>query len=111
MNFASLLDLEKTPAALPYDAQGYDLDGFREWLAALGNPERGQWFVHIAGTKGKGSTAALAEAMLLAMGFDTATFTSPHLAHFGERYRINGTPWTPAEFEAVLERLNAESEP
>ncbi len=106
MNFAALLDLEKTPAALPYDARGYDLEGFREWLSDLGHPEQGPWFVHIAGTKGKGSTAALTESLLLALGYETATFTSPHLAHFGERYRINGVAWTPEEFEAALERLN-----
>lgn len=111
MNFAALLDLEKTPAALPYDARAYDLEGFREWLNDLGCPHQGQWFVHIAGTKGKGSTAALTEALLLALGYDTATFTSPHLAHFGERYRINGVAWTPDEFEAALERLNTASPP
>jgi dihydrofolate synthase / folylpolyglutamate synthase len=111
MNFAALLDLEKSPAALPYDARGYDLEGFRDWLADLGNPERGQRFLHIAGTKGKGSTAAMAEAMLLALGFDTATFTSPHLAHFGERFRFNGAAWSPQEFEAAMERLNIASQP
>lgn len=111
MNFAALLDLEKTPSALPYDARNYDLEGFREWLAALGNPERRPWFAHIAGTKGKGSTAAILESLLLALGFDTATFTSPHLTHFGERYRWNGVPWTLAEFEAAMEQLNAASAP
>jgi dihydrofolate synthase/folylpolyglutamate synthase len=111
MNFAALLDLEKTPAALPYDARGYDLEGFREWLADMGNPERGQRFIHIAGTKGKGSTAALVEAMLLALDFDTATFTSPHLEHFGERFRFNGVAWTAEEFEAAMERLNVASQP
>jgi dihydrofolate synthase/folylpolyglutamate synthase len=111
IDFAALLDLEKTPAALPYDARAYDLEGFRDWLAELGNPERGQSFVHIAGTKGKGSTAALVESMLLALGYSTATFTSPHLAHFGERYRYDGAPWSLGEFEAALNRLNAASQP
>ncbi|MBW3596132.1 MAG: hypothetical protein KY475_02525 [Planctomycetes bacterium] len=111
MNFAALLDLEKTPAALPYDARSYDLEGFREWLADLGHPERQSQFVHIAGTKGKGSTAALLEAMLLAAGFDTATFTSPHLSHFGERFRYGGVAWTLAEFDAAMDRLNEASQP
>jgi dihydrofolate synthase/folylpolyglutamate synthase len=49
--------------------------------------------------------------MLLALGLNTATFTSPHLAHFGERYRYNGAAWTPEEFEAAMERLNVASQP
>src|SRR5262245_11460125 len=100
-----LLDLEKTPLALSYTAREYDLEGFRNWLAALGSPQRDQWFVHIAGTKGKGSTGALAEGLFRGRGLPTAFYSSPHLRHFGERYRFDGQPWTFEEFEGALERL------
>ena len=100
-----LLDLEKTPLALRYTDHEYDLEGFRRWLDSLGTPQRGQWFVHIAGTKGKGSTGVLVEGLLRGLGFPTAFFSSPHLKHFGERYRFDGVPWTFEQFESALERL------
>jgi dihydrofolate synthase / folylpolyglutamate synthase len=100
-----LLDLEKTPLALRYNDREYDLDGFRRWLADLGSPQDGLPFVHIAGTKGKGSTGVMIEGLLRELGYPTAFFSSPHLKHFGERYRYDGVPWTFEEFEANLERL------
>src|SRR5438046_2379272 len=100
-----LLDLEKTPLALRYNDREYDLEGYRRWLAELGSPQQGQAFVHIAGTKGKGSTGVMIEGLLRGQGFPTAFFSSPHLKHFGERYRFDGVPWTFEEFEASLERL------
>ena len=59
-------------------------------LAALGSPERAYACVHIAGTNGKGSTAAMTESLLRAAGVRTGLFTSPHLARFTERIRIAG---------------------
>src|SRR5215471_11054227 len=100
-----LLDLEKTPLALRYTDREYDLEGFRRWLAEMGSPQAGQWFVHIAGTKGKGSTGVLVEGLLRGLGFPTAFYSSPHLKHFGERYRFDGVPWTFEQFESALERL------
>ncbi len=100
-----LLDLEKTPLALRYTDSDYDLDGFRRWLAGMGAPQDGQRFVHLAGTKGKGSTGALVEGLLRGLGFPTAFFCSPHLEHFGERYRFDGVPWVFEQFEAALQRL------
>jgi dihydrofolate synthase / folylpolyglutamate synthase len=100
-----LLDLEKTPLALRYNDREYDLEGFRHWLTAMGSPQDGQCFVHIAGTKGKGSTGVLVEALLRDLGFPTAFYSSPHLKHFGERYRFDGVPWTFEQFEGALDRL------
>src|SRR5438874_10429639 len=102
-----LLDLEKTPHALRYTDREYDLDGFRRWLAGMDSPQQGQSFVHIAGTKGKGSTGVLVEGLLRGLGVPTAFFSSPHLKHFGERYRFDGVPWTFEQFEDALERLVA----
>src|SRR5262249_48493645 len=100
-----LLDLEKTPLALRYTDREYDLDGFRRWLTGMGSPQQGERFVHIAGTKGKGSTGVLVEGLLRGLGFPTAFFSSPHLKHFGERYRYDGVSWTFEQFESALERL------
>ena len=66
------------------------LDRTRTVLALLGNPERRAVTVQIAGTNGKGSTAAMTEAILRAAGIRTGLFTSPHLSRFTERIRIDG---------------------
>ena len=107
MILEKLLDLEKNPGARPYEEKGYALERFALFLDAIGNPQRAQHFVHVAGTKGKGSTVAMVEAMLRSLGHPTAMFTSPHMEHFGERYRFDGRPWTAAQFEAELERMAA----
>lgn len=56
----------------------------------LGHPERAFPAIHLAGTNGKGSTAALLEAALRAAGYRTALYTSPHLVRFAERIRVAG---------------------
>ena len=56
----------------------------------LENPQRGMPFVHIAGTNGKGSTAAYISEMLRAAGYRTGLYTSPYIRGFGERVRVNG---------------------
>lgn len=74
----------------------FDLDHMRALLAALGNPERRFPSVLIAGTNGKGSTAATLAAILAAAGHKTALYTSPHLIRPNERMRIFG-PGTAGE--------------
>lgn len=106
-----LLDLEKTPTARKYGGEEYGLDRFSAFLESLGNPQRHLHFIHIAGTKGKGSTAAFCESILRSAGFHTALYSSPHLEHFGERFRFDGTPWTAGEFETALERLYTRLDP
>ena len=59
-------------------------------LRALGNPEEQMPVVHVAGTNGKGSTAAFLSSIVAAGGYRVGLFTSPHLIHFTERMRING---------------------
>lgn len=100
-----LTDLEKTPTALPYGDREYDLDGFRRRLANLGNPQDASHFVHVAGTKGKGSTVAFLESLFLAMGWRTAAFVSPHLESLADRFRFDRRPWSTPEFEKRLESL------
>jgi dihydrofolate synthase/folylpolyglutamate synthase len=68
----------------------FGLERVRQALAALGSPEQRLPAVQIAGTNGKGSTAAMAEAILRAAGWRTGLYTSPHLCRFTERIRIAG---------------------
>jgi len=71
-------------------------------LAKLGSPHRQLSAVHVAGTNGKGSVVATAEALLRWKGLKVGRYTSPHLIDFRERITVNGTPITE---EAVLEFL------
>lgn len=64
----------------------------RKLLAAVGNPENSLAFVHIAGTNGKGSTAAFLSAILQEASIKTGLFTSPHLIDFTERIQADGRP-------------------
>ncbi|MBI3765164.1 MAG: bifunctional folylpolyglutamate synthase/dihydrofolate synthase [Ignavibacteriales bacterium] len=66
------------------------LHNIRTLLRYLGHPERQFPSIHIAGTNGKGSTAAMLAAILCASGYKTGLYTSPNLVHFSERIRING---------------------
>lgn len=89
----------------PRQANAFALDRIHSLLDRLGRPQSGRPTVHIAGSKGKGSTAAMIEAMLRAAGRRTGLYTSPHLYEFTERIRINGVPLAPADFAALVERL------
>ncbi len=66
------------------------VDVSRELLGKMDNPELGQRIIHIAGTNGKGSTAAMIDSVLREAGYKTGLFTSPHLIRFNERIRISG---------------------
>jgi len=84
---SGLLDVEKDPR-VPYARLG--LAPIRALLARLALPTDTLAAVHVAGSKGKGSTALLVEAVLRAAGRRVGTFTSPHLRSFCERFRIDG---------------------
>ena len=81
------------------------LSRVRELLHRLGDPQDGLQFVHIAGTNGKGSTAAMLASILRAAGYTTGLFTSPYLERFAERMQVNGAPVPDAEFAAVCQTL------
>ena len=63
-----------------------------ELLHALGDPQDRLKFVHIAGTNGKGSCAAMLSSVMKCCGYRTGLFTSPYLARFNERMQVNGKP-------------------
>lgn len=75
--------------------------------AQLGNPQDTFLSLHIAGTNGKGSVAAMAERMLRCAGLKTGLYTSPHLLKFNERIRINGLEVTDQELAALMEKVEA----
>ena len=82
----SFVNYEKH-SSYPYK-ESLKLERIKGFLDLLGNPERGLRCVHIAGTKGKGSTAAFIAYILREAGFRTGLYTSPHLRDFRERIRI-----------------------
>jgi dihydrofolate synthase/folylpolyglutamate synthase len=93
----------------------FDLANVSRLLEALGHPERCWNSVHIAGTNGKGSVAAMMEAVLRAAGYRTGLYTSPHLVRVNERIRVAGEEISDADFASVcgdvlalVERLLAE---
>jgi dihydrofolate synthase/folylpolyglutamate synthase len=77
----------------------------RALLARLGDPQRGLHVLHVAGSKGKGSTALLAEALLQQAGLRVGTFTSPHLLRWTERFRIDGREVSGALLGAAVGQL------
>ena len=79
-------------------------------LAALGSPERNYPAVQIAGTNGKGSTAAMLEAICRAAGIKTGLFTSPHLVSITERIRISGREVSRSQFAGCAARARKAAE-
>lgn len=68
------------------------LDRMRLFLQQLGNPQRGQRYIHVTGTNGKGSVVAMTRQILMEQGLTVGSFTSPFITRFNERIAINGEP-------------------
>jgi dihydrofolate synthase/folylpolyglutamate synthase len=100
----SRIDYERT-LSIPYSQRDFRLDRMRQLLARLGNPQQGLKIVHVAGTKGKGSTAAMLASMLQAAGHRVGLYSSPHLDRVEERVRIDGLICPPAELAELVARL------
>ena len=86
-------------------APDFALDRIRSLLRRLDDPQHGRVTIHVAGSKGKGSTAAMLESILRAAGLRTGLFTSPHLHDFTERIRILSAPLPQPEFARLCEQL------
>lgn len=88
----------------------FDLAYVREILEALGHPERRFASVLIAGTNGKGSTAATLSSILRVAGYKTGLYSSPHLVRINERIRVNGEAISDAEFAEMHNRVERTAE-
>jgi dihydrofolate synthase/folylpolyglutamate synthase len=91
--------------AARYSPRTYNLRRMRRLVAALGHPERSFRSLHIAGTKGKGSVAHMAEAILREAGYRTGLYTSPHLVDMRERIRVEGEPVSRRDFVWAMNRM------
>ena len=78
------------------------LGRIRDLLGRMGNPEKNLKFIHIAGTNGKGSTAAMLASIMTAAGYQTGLFTSPYLSCFRERIQLDGKMISEEELEEVV---------
>lgn len=113
------MNFEESLAYLfPLTRQGtkLGLENVEEVLSAIGDPHKSLKFVHIAGSKGKGSVAAFISSILMAAGYKVGTFTSPHLIDFSERIRVNWEPISEedvvrlvTELKPIADRMSAES--
>jgi len=86
-------------------ATKFDLENITVLAGRLGRPDRAYPSAHIAGTNGKGSTAAFLESILRHAGFQTGLNTSPHLEKINERIRINGEEISDEAFAATFTRI------
>jgi dihydrofolate synthase/folylpolyglutamate synthase len=112
MNYESavryLLSLGRELAAPTQAAAAkFNLENITILLERLGRPDRAYPCVHIAGTNGKGSTAAFLEKILRDAGFRTGLNTSPHLERINERIRISGGEIADARFAEIFTRIHA----
>jgi dihydrofolate synthase/folylpolyglutamate synthase len=92
-----------------YDLRGgmidLRLDRMHQALALFDHPENSFSSIHIAGTNGKGSTAAMLHCMLSSAGYRTALYTSPHLVSFTERIRLDGNEITQSEVVEIAQEI------
>jgi dihydrofolate synthase/folylpolyglutamate synthase len=92
-------------SSFAYGAVHYNVDRTRHLLDLLGNPERSMDFVHVAGTKGKGSVCTIIERLLRNKSGATGLFSSPHIERVNERIAVDGAPISDGEFIGLLNEL------
>ena len=83
----------------------FELGRMRALMDYLGNPQDAYPIIHVAGTKGKGSTSALMASALTAAGYKTGLYTSPHLQDYAERIQIDGQPIPHARLVELVEEV------
>src|SRR4051794_2222651 len=94
------INYERT-TAIPYETTEFKLDRMRRLLSLLGDPHLDLRAIHIGGTKGKGSTAAMMASVLTRAGYRTGLYTSPHLERTEERVAIDGQACDPDDFSRL----------
>ncbi|HKH06016.1 MAG TPA: cyanophycin synthetase [Acidimicrobiales bacterium] len=98
------IDREKT-IGISAGSAGLSLDGMRRIVEVLGDPQHDYPVIHLTGTNGKGSTARMISALLVAHQLSVGTYTSPHLEHVTERISWNLDPIPPDDFARVIDEL------
>lgn len=98
------IDYERN-AAVPARSQGLHLDRMRDLLQRLGNPHLKLNIVHVAGTKGKGSTASMIASVLAESDFRVGLYTSPHLQRLEERFVVGGQPCTRQQLVDLIDHV------
>ena len=88
-----------------YSTSDFKLDRMRRLLEFMGNPQERIPTIHVAGTKGKGSTCSMLASILKASGYRCGLYISPHITAFEERFTIDGMMPTQAEFVGLVNRL------
>lgn len=91
--------------SIPYHDRGFKLDRMQELLDRLNAPDQAMRIVHVAGTKGKGSTSTIIGSILGAAGQHVGLFTSPHLEHIEERLAVDGAHCSSQEFVDLVDTL------
>src|SRR4030067_425501 len=86
----------------------FDIARIEALLERIGDPHLAARSVHVAGTKGKGSTAAMIASILKEAGYKVGFYTSPHLLSFTERIRLHGQPISEADWAKLTEKLKPE---
>jgi len=113
MNYQEALDYILSFAdyeRLPRSGVVWDLARIERLLERLGNPQDAARSIHVAGTKGKGSTAAMIASILTRAGYRTGLYTSPHLLSFTERLQADGRPVAEDAFAKLTDVLKPEVE-
>ena len=100
----SFINYENIPG-ISYASSGYSLKHVEDFLHRIGDPHLTARTVHIAGTKGKGSVAAMIAQVLSTSGYRTGLYTSPHLHTLRERIRVDGRIISQSEFTSLMTEL------
>lgn len=98
------INYERLPS-IPYPDRAFKLDRMQELLDRLGSPDRTMDVVHVAGTKGKGSTSTIISGILRAAGQRVGLFTSPHLERIEERFVVDGAECSAKELVDLIDTL------
>jgi dihydrofolate synthase/folylpolyglutamate synthase len=101
---STFINYERQPQ-VPYTRETFNLDEFDRFLSRLDRPHERLKTVVIAGTKGKGSTAAMIASIAQASGLTAGLYTSPHLCSIRERIRVNGEMITEEDFASLVAEL------
>ncbi|MDD3579530.1 MAG: bifunctional folylpolyglutamate synthase/dihydrofolate synthase [Desulfobacca sp.] len=104
-NFSSLPEATAWAFDLQKFGIKFGLSSTQRLLAGLGNPHLGPRYLHIAGTNGKGSVAAMLSAIFTQAGYPVGLYTSPHLIDFAERFRLRDQEIAPARLLELINRV------